>query len=76
MSGKTERKRIGYLCDRVAIADKRLQRHGTEGQCTDERTWKPHEVEDPEHLDERRVQLGMKPIAEHAMELWRDHCPK
>ena len=74
--GKTDRKRVGYLWDRVAIADKRLQRYGTQGLCTDKGTWKPYEVEDPEHLDERRTQLGMKPIAEHALELWRDACPK
>lgn len=74
--GKTDRKRIGYLWDRVAIADKRLQRYGTQGQCTDKGTWKPNEVEDPEHLDERRAQLGMKPMAEHALEMWRDVCPK
>ena len=74
--GKTDRKRIGYLWDRVAIADKRPQRYGTQGQCTDKATWKPFDVEDPEHLDERRAKLGMEPIAEHARTVWTNACLK
>lgn len=74
--GKTDGKRIGYLWDRVAVADKRLQRYGTQGQCTDKATWKPFDVEDPEHLDERRAKLGMEPISEHAQTVWREACPK
>ncbi|HEU4780076.1 MAG TPA: DUF6624 domain-containing protein [Steroidobacteraceae bacterium] len=73
--GKTDRKRVGYLWDRVAIADKRLQRYGTQGQCTD-KAWKPFDVEDPGQLDERRAKLGMEPIAEHALVVWREACPK
>jgi hypothetical protein len=73
--GHTDAKRIGYLWDRVARADKRLQRYGTQGQCTDG-IWKPFEVEDPEHLDERRKTLGMEPIAEHAKVVSREACPK
>jgi hypothetical protein len=74
-NGHTNPKRIGYLWDRVARADKRLQRYGTQGQCTDG-IWKPFDVEDPEHLDERRKALGMEPIAEHAKVVSREACPK
>ncbi len=73
--GHTDPKRIAYLWDRVALADKRLQRYGTQGQCADA-TWKPFDVEDAEHLDERRKALGMEPIAEHAQVVWREACPK
>lgn len=73
--GHTNPKRIGYLWDRVARADNRLQRYGTQGQCTDG-VWKPFDVEDPEHLDERRKELGMEPIAEHALMVSRNACPK
>lgn len=73
--GHTDAKRIAYLWDRVALADKRLQRYGTQGRCADG-TWKPSEVEDPEHLDERRKTLGMEPIAVHAQTVSREACPK
>jgi hypothetical protein len=73
--GHTDPKRIGYLWDRVARADKRLQRYGTQGTCTDGQ-WKAFEVEDPEHLDERRKSLGMEPIAEHEKLVSREACPK
>lgn len=73
--GHTDSKRIGYLWDRVALADKRLQRYGTQGQCTGG-IWTPKEVEDPEHLDERRKALGMEPIAEHAKVVSREACSK
>jgi hypothetical protein len=73
--GHTDAKRIGYLWDRVARADKRLQRYGTQGTCTNGQ-WKPFEVEDPEHLDERRKSLGMEPIAEHEKLVSREACPK
>lgn len=61
--GQTDRKRIGFLFDRVARAEGRQQRYGTQGVCKDE-SWVPHPVEDPEHLDERRASLGMKPESE------------
>jgi len=73
--GHTDAKRIGYLWDRVALADKRPQRYGTQGQCI-EGVWKPMDVEDPEHLDERRKALGMEPIAEHALLNTRTGCSK
>jgi hypothetical protein len=73
--GHTNAKRIGYLWDRVARADKRLQRYGTQGTCTNGQ-WKPFEVEDPEHLDERRRSLGMEPIAEHEKLASREACAK
>lgn len=57
----------GYalLYDRVMTADKRPQRYGTQGHCTGEATWEPLPVEDPDHLDERRAQMGLGPEAEY-----------
>jgi hypothetical protein len=75
--GHADPKRIAYLWDRVALADKRLQRYGTQGQClASAGIWKPFDVEDPEHLDQRRAAVGMEPIAEHAKTVWREACPK
>jgi hypothetical protein len=74
--GHADAKRIAYLWDRVALADKRQQRYGTQGQCLEGGIWKPFDVEDPEHLDQRRAAVGMEPIAEHAKTVWREACPK
>jgi len=74
--GDTDRKRVGYLWDRVAMAEGRPQRYGTQGRCEANGTWKPFDSEDPSRLDERRASLGMEPIAEHAKVVWREACPK
>jgi len=58
--GHTDRKRIGYLFDRVARAEGRPQRYGTQGTCKGA-TWEPHALEDPDRVDEYRASLGMKP---------------
>ena len=74
--GDTDPKRLGYLWDRVARAEGRPQRYGTQGSCEPDGTWKSFESEDPAHLDERRATLGMEPIAEHAKVVAREACPK
>ena len=71
---KTSQRHVAYLWDRVARAQGKPQRYGTQGMCQPDGTWKPHEVEDPAHLDERRVALGMEPIEQHARTFTA--CPK
>jgi hypothetical protein len=44
--------------------------------CQPDGSWRPLPTEDPEHLDKRRVSLGMKPIAEHAVVVARESCPR
>jgi len=72
--GQTSGKRLGTLFDRVARAEGRLQRYGTQGQCKDGQ-WTPFESEDPANLDQRRTSLGMDPIAEHMAIVSREACP-
>ena len=72
---KTSQKNLAYLWDRVARADGRPQRYGTQGGCHADGSWEPHEVEDPAHLDERRTALGLLPIAEHTQQI-RKACPQ
>ena len=73
-SGQTNGRRLGYLFDRVARAEGRLQRYGTQGQCKDGQ-WTPFASEDPAKLDERRASIGMEPIAEHMKMVSREACP-
>jgi hypothetical protein len=72
--GQTSGKRLGYLFDRVARADGRLQRYGTQGMCKDG-SWTPFESEDPANLDQHRAALGMEPIAEYMKTVTREACP-
>ena len=72
--GDTSGKRLGYLFDRVARAEGRLQKFGTQGQCKDGQ-WTPFESEDPPNLDQRRAALGMEPIADHMKVVSREACP-
>jgi hypothetical protein len=74
--GHTDAKRIAYLHDRVARAQGEPQRYGTQGQCGPDGIWKPFDSEDPEHLDDRRKELGMDSISDHARVVSREACPK
>jgi len=71
---QTSQLHVAYLWDRVARAQGKPQRYGTQGNCEPDGSWKPFEVEDPARLDERRVALGMSPIAEYARGFTA--CPK
>jgi len=58
------------LYDRVAIQDGRPQRYGSQGtHCENDKYAVPPDVEDPAHLDQRRAQLGMEPMAAYLAEL-------
>jgi hypothetical protein len=68
--GETNPKNYAYLYDRVASsfqnpAERKLQRYGTQGQCTGPGTWEPLPVENPDKLDERRAAIGLPPMAEY-----------
>ena len=54
---EVEMSQYAYLYDRLH----RPQRYGTQGQCTPEGKFQPREIEDAEHVDERRAQAGVGP---------------
>ena len=55
---------FAYLTDRVLIAEKKKQIYGT--QLTQEGDkLVPHPIEDEEHVDERRKEIGLQPLAEY-----------
>lgn len=72
--GESEPRTYAYLYDRLAGADRRPQRYGTQGRCTGPGVWEPHPVEDPAHLDERRAQVGLAPEAEYQAR-FKTLCP-
>jgi hypothetical protein len=76
--GATDPKNFAYLFDRVAVSwndssQRKLQRFGTQGQCSGPGAWEPLPVEDPEHLEERRAQAGLEPMTTYKA-YFRDVC--
>ena len=61
----------GYLYDRVAVADKRPQRYGT--QFMD---GKPQPIEDEANVDARRKAIGLGTMAEYKKQMIRMYGPK
>lgn len=51
-----------YLYDRTHYP----QRFGTQGSCINAREWQPFAIEDIEHVNQRRHELGLMPMAEYA----------
>lgn len=55
-----------FLYDRVAVAQGRPQRYGTQGRCTGPGVWQPFEIEDPAGVDQRRATIDQPPTAQSA----------
>lgn len=62
---ETSPSNYAYLYDRVAVAEKRPQRYGTQGRCVGDKKWKAFDVENPEQLDARRASVGLMPQADY-----------
>lgn len=56
---------IAYLDDRVLVATGKPQRYGTQFVVNEQGEYGPEEIEDMEHLDERRAKAGMNPFREY-----------
>jgi hypothetical protein len=54
-----------YLFDRVAVAGKRPQRYGTQGECKGFGVWEPFPIEDPDGVDKRRMEVGLSALADY-----------
>ncbi|MEV6863790.1 DUF6624 domain-containing protein [Streptosporangium subroseum] len=60
----TEPSDLAYLIDRVRVGEKRPQLYGTQYHAPDG-ALVPRPIEDREHLDERRAQVGLEPHADY-----------
>jgi len=59
---------FAYLWDRIAVAENRPQRFGTQGFrvkaiVQDESVWEPYPIEDSAEVDERRAEVGLEPLS-------------
>lgn len=64
-SGETDPRNYAYLHDRVAVAEGRPQRYGTQGRCVGEGRWAPHPIEDEANVDRRRAEVGLGTMEEY-----------
>jgi hypothetical protein len=55
---------LAYLVDRVRVAEKKRQVYGTQIDQVDG-ALKPKPIEDEEHVDERRKEVGLPPLSEY-----------
>ncbi len=59
-AGEVSGSNYAYLWDRVAVAEQRPQRYGTQGGCTSADNWDAAEIESPaEDVDMRRSAFGI-----------------
>jgi len=59
-------KDVAYLSDRVLLAEGKPQRFGTQFEKDAAGKWVPKKLEDPEHVDARRREVGLMPLADYA----------
>jgi len=53
---------VAYLTDRVLLAEGHPQEYGTQITGRD-RQWVPRNLRDPDHVDERRAEMSLGPLA-------------
>jgi hypothetical protein len=70
-SGEVSAIDIAYLHDRVAVAEGRPQRYGTQFGDDGE----PRPIEEPEHVDARRTAIGMPSMADYRAMMTRMYGP-
>ncbi len=64
--GEVASSNYAYLHDRLAVAENRPQRYGTQGRCVARNAWEPFELEDPARTDVWRNQVEIGSLAEYA----------
>lgn len=60
---------IAYLEDRVMVSQDKPQRFGTQFFVDAVGVYGPNPIDDPDHLDQRRIEAGLGPFAEYKAEL-------
>jgi hypothetical protein len=65
---------LAYLTDRVLLAEGKKQVYGTQFTSSGGK-WEPRPLEDPDNVDKRRAEVGMKPLAEYVKDLQSMYGP-
>lgn len=75
---ETSGSNYAYLFDRIAASffdpsKRRPQRYGTQGVCQARGHWEPLQIEDLDHVDQRRAEVGLGPLREYVA-MASDQC--
>ncbi|WP_454759411.1 DUF6624 domain-containing protein [Caulobacter segnis] len=76
LKGETRPAGYALLYDRVAVAQKRPQRYGSQGTCNGKSVWTAFETEDPANLDQRRASMGLQPAADYVASISTRACKR
>ncbi|TMR98383.1 hypothetical protein EJK15_13250 [Nonomuraea basaltis] len=61
---------LAFLVDRVRVAEKKPQVYGTQWETDQQGRWRPRTpIENEAQVDERRADVGLKPLKEYLEEL-------
>jgi len=66
--GKVPAAQEAYLFDRIAMYEGRPQRYGTQSLLCADGQYRRWKTEDSEHLNERRIAIGMPPVEDDPVE--------
>jgi hypothetical protein len=72
---EVSQKNIAYLEDRVRVHSGQPQIYGTQFKLIDGK-FIPDEIEDPEHVDERRKKMGLTTMAEYTQFMYENYKVK
>jgi hypothetical protein len=64
-----------YLTDRVLLHEGQPQEYGTQAIARDGR-FVPSKLRDPEHVDQRRANVGLSPLAGYLARMAEHHAPE
>jgi hypothetical protein len=70
-AGEARAQELAYLTDRVCVGEDRSQVYGTQMTLVDGEL-KPYPIEDEAHVDERRAEVGLGPLADYIARM-KDH---
>lgn len=74
--GEVSEKALAFLEDRICIFEGRPQIYGTQFEHDEYGMPQPSPIADPEHVNERRIAIGMNTIEERTRELQAEYQPE
>lgn len=69
--GEANSQDVALLHDRIAVAEGRSQRYGTQGRCVEDEGWQPNEIENPQKVDLLRKEMGLPPLDSYSERMQR-----
>lgn len=67
--GEINRRNIAYLDDRIAVAEKKPQKYGTQFYKDESGEMSPRPIVDLEHIDEVRASMDLEPFEEYRKQM-------